>query len=218
MSRITQPKPTEDKEGSNRAPRLATTGLREFLRRIEENGLALRQKAGVGPEERLYPRSLATEFKLHFMELSDMEGLAPADRAHIESSDPKTWSGSGLSLGDDQWLIILHPCQTPERATVTTMEEIAHVYYGHKPSRLITDTAGVTHREYDPEIEDEAYWTASAALLPSKAVARRVYRGLTTEAIAAEFGVSTQLVEFRIKTLRLWSDHKAHHRGEEAHA
>ncbi len=214
MSRMTPPKHNEDKESSNRAPRIVTTGLREFLRRIEENGLALRQKAGIGPEERLYPRRLATEFKLHFMELNDMEALAPADRAHIESSDARKWSGSGLPLPNDEWLIILHPCQTPERATVTTMEEIAHVHYRHKPCRLVTDAAGVTHREYDPEIEDEAYWTASAALLPSKALARRVYKGVTTQAIAAEFGVSTQLVEFRIKTLGLWSDHKARHREE----
>lgn len=218
MGRTTQPKLNEDKESSNRAPRIPASGLRDFLRRIEENGLVLRQKAGIGAEERLYPRALATEFKLQFVEMDELTDLSPADRAYIESLDAKQWSGSSIRLPNDEWLVILHPCQTSERATVTTMEEIAHVYYGHKPSRLVTDATGVTHREYNSQIEDEAYWTASAALLPSKAVARRVYRGFTTEAIAAEFGVSIQLVEFRIKTLRLWSDHKARHSEEAVNA
>lgn len=60
-------------------------------------------------------------------------------------------------------------------------------------------------RIYDDAVEQEAYWTAAAALLPSKAVAMAVYRGETADDLAVRYSVSSELAEMRIKTLGLWS-------------
>ncbi len=102
---------------------------------------------------------------------------------------------------------LLHPSQTPERANVTIMEEVAHVHLGHQPSRLVATSSGMEKREYNETDEKEAYWTAAATLLPRHAVAQAVWRGQSVEDLAAAYGVSRECVEFRIKTLRLWTEH-----------
>lgn len=63
-------------------------------------------------------------------------------------------------------------------------------------------------REYDEETEKEAYWTAAAALLPKKVVAMAVYNEVPASQLAARYGTSRELVEMRIKLLKLWSHYK----------
>jgi Zn-dependent peptidase ImmA (M78 family) len=109
-----------------------------------------------------------------------------------------------VPLPGGQTLVILNPRQTAERAAVTAVEEFAHAHYGHAPSRLERLPSGLVCRDYDAQAEREAYWTAAATLLPSEVVARAVWRRVCAEELATTLGVSTQLVEFRIKVLRLW--------------
>jgi Zn-dependent peptidase ImmA (M78 family) len=93
------------------------------------------------------------------------------------------------------------------------MEEISHVFLGHKPSKLaIRDAQGrpAKTRDYDRAIEEEAYSTGAAALVPYTALKRMVRRGMTIREIADHFRVSPALVEFRIKISRLWEEYKTH--------
>jgi Zn-dependent peptidase ImmA (M78 family) len=85
------------------------------------------------------------------------------------------------------------------------MEEVAHAYYKHRPSQFLTSEDGTVRRVYDKKIEDEAYFTAAATLLSSKATSQAVWRGDCVEDIASMYDVSEDLVLFRVKTLRLWS-------------
>jgi hypothetical protein len=180
---------------------------RDFLRHIEKHAGILRQRAGVGPLDTLDPRGLTEQFGLVIKDMKKLSGVAPEDQEWLSSVDAKVWSGSGLPLPGDRLLVLLHPNQTRERATVTIMEEIAHAYFGHPPSRLLMQPNGAVKREYDPQAEKEAYWTAAATLLPAQAAARAVWRRQAGEALAQHFGVSIELVEFRIKVLGLWSDY-----------
>jgi hypothetical protein len=88
------------------------------------------------------------------------------------------------------------------------MEEVSHVFLGHKPSRLAIEnrnTEGKTiARDYNRDIEEEAYSTGAAALIPYTALKRFVYSGKTAAQIARHFNVSRALVEYRIKISRLW--------------
>lgn len=183
---------------------------REFLQFIEGHAAILRQRAKVGPSDRLDPRQLTQELGITVASLNDLVALTPEDRELLSGVDAKEWSGMGIPLSTDKLLVILHPNQTPERASVTIMEEVCHSYFGHKPSQLITQASGIVKRQYDEIAEREAYWTASATLLPSEVVAKAVWRGRSAEEIAIRFGASTQLVEMRIKTLLLWDEYEAH--------
>ena len=63
-------------------------------------------------------------------------------------------------------------------------------------------------RDYHAEIEEEAYGTGAAALVPYTALKRMVGEGRTAAEIAKHFNVSRALVEFRIKVCRLWDSYK----------
>ena len=92
------------------------------------------------------------------------------------------------------------------------MEEVCHVFFGHKPSRLAiknVDKNGETiARDYNEAIEEEAYSTGAAALVPYSALRRMVFEGRTINEIARHFNVSRALVEYRIKVSRLWDAYK----------
>jgi Zn-dependent peptidase ImmA (M78 family) len=92
------------------------------------------------------------------------------------------------------------------------MEEICHVFLGHKPSRLAIkrrDKEGkIVARDYNHEIEEEAYSTGAAALVPYLGLKRYVEEGKSSAEIARHYGVSRALVEFRIKISRLWDTYK----------
>ncbi len=187
--------------------RQSAGNTRAFMEHVEHHAVELRRRAGVGPTDRLDPRTLTTELRIHIVTLDDIRDLSAEDRAHLAAVDARVWSGAGMSLPDGYTLVILHPNQTDERAAATIMEEVCHAYFGHKPSQLITLPGGIVKRAYHPEAEREAYWTAAAALLPAQVVAKAVWRGTARE-LVTEYRVSIELVEFRVKTLRLWQEYQ----------
>jgi hypothetical protein len=105
------------------------------------------------------------------------------------------------------------------------MEEVAHVFLGHKPNRLaiIGDDpkAGkraanknkerskqTLARDYNHDDEEAAYGVGAAALIPYAALRRLVKAGRRADQIARHFRVSRQLVEYRIKVTHLWQEYK----------
>ncbi|MGQ0540334.1 MAG: ImmA/IrrE family metallo-endopeptidase, partial [Blastocatellia bacterium] len=91
-------------------------------------------------------------------------------------------------------------------------EEICHVFLGHKPSRLAIEKRDkdgrIIARDYNHEIEEEAYATGAAALVPYRSLRDFVESGKTSAQIARHFNVSRALVEYRIKVSRLWDSYK----------
>jgi Zn-dependent peptidase ImmA (M78 family) len=88
------------------------------------------------------------------------------------------------------------------------MEEICHVFLGHKPSRLAikkrNKNGELIARDYNAIVEEQAYSIGAAALVPYSALKRFVEEGKTSREIAEHFNVSYQLVEYRIKVSRIW--------------
>ena len=123
------------------------------------------------------------------------------------------WSGGACShaLRDGRKLIVLNPTHGENRQNATLMEEICHVFLGHKPSRLAIENVNKygqpIAREYQAEVEEEAYSVGAAALVPYSALRRMVNQGKTAQEIARHFNVSRELVEYRIKVSRLWEDY-----------
>lgn len=181
--------------------------LRQYLHTIESHASALRRELGIHPLLPFDPRSVAEKYGVKFVQLDELAALLPEDRLHLVKVDAKVWSGAGLPLPDKTMLLILHPEQTIERETITIMEEIAHAYFKHEPTKLSTIAGGMTKREYHPDTEKQAYWTAASTLLPSKIVAKSVWQRQPAEDLAKAYGVSTELVIFRIKILGLWSEY-----------
>ena len=177
--------------------------------------MGIREFAGLRRDtEPLDPFSLARFAKLLVVELKEIEGLSEETREHLLGAGADAWSGgaSARNLPNGWRLVILNPTHGPSRTNATLMEEVSHVFLGHKPNRLAvmskTRNGQILYRDYNHAIEEAAYATGAAALVPYSALRRSVAAGRTAQQIARHFNVSTKLVEYRIKVSRLWTEYK----------
>jgi len=167
-------------------------------------------------DQRLDPFALARAGRLLVAQFDQIEGLLSEEtRSHLKGSGKDLWSGGAASqrLPNGEKLIILNPAHSRTRQHATLMEEVCHVFLGHKPSRLAIEQRNkegkVIARDYNQSIEEEAYATGAAALVPYTALKRMVADGRTAEQIARHFYVSRALVEYRMKISRLWDLYRA---------
>ena len=185
-------------------------------RHYELRARGLREFAGLRrDDEPLDPFALARFAKLLVASYADIEPLLSEEtKAHLIGSGKDKWSGGAASqtLPDGRKLIILNPTHGKNRQNATLMEEVCHVFLGHKPSRLAIQNrdknGDLIARDYNEAIEEEAYSTGAAALVPYTALKRMVFEGRTVNEIARHFDVSRALIEYRIKVSRLWDAYK----------
>jgi hypothetical protein len=185
-------------------------------RNYEIKAIGLREFAGLRrDDERLNPFDLAKYANLLVASFEQIEPfLTEETKQHLLTDASDKWSGGACSqkLPDGRKLIILNPTHGANRQNATLMEEISHVFLGHKPSRLevknYNKEGKVIARDYHAEIEEEAYSVGAAALVPYSALRRFVLRGKSSREIARHFNVSRELVEYRMKVSRLWDEYK----------
>ncbi len=184
-------------------------------RHHEIRAQGLREFAGLRSDtQRLDPFKLAAYAKLLVISFDQVEALSDEAREHLLGAGKDLWSGGAASqkLPDGRKLIILNPTHGKNRHNATLMEEISHVFLGHKPSRLAIKSKNkegkAIARDYNAEVEEEAYATGAAALVPYRGLKKMILSGKTSAEIARHYGVSRALVEYRIKISRLWDDYK----------
>lgn len=192
----------------------------EKWRRYELSGLGLRDFARVGTDARLDPFALARFASLLVVDFDQIQGLSPQLREHLLGPAAGEWSGGACSraLPDGRKIIILNPTHGPQRKHATLMEEICHVFLGHTPNRLAIVGTGkggrAIARDYKKDDEEAAYGTGAAALVPFGPLRRFVLVGKSGSEIARHFGVSRELVAYRLKVTHLWSLYKSAHPDE----
>lgn len=185
-------------------------------RRYEARAQGLRQFAGLKKDtDRLDPFELAAHANLLVAPFEQIAALSDTAREHLLGDGKDAWSGGAASipLPDGRTLIILNPTHNKNRHAATLMEEVSHVFLGHKANELaVKDADGKTTkaRDYNHAIEEEAYSTGAAALVPYSGLKELILEGRTVREIARHFGVSSALVEFRIKISRLWVEYEKH--------
>lgn len=185
-------------------------------RHFEIRAIGLRDFAGLTrDDDKLNPFELARYAKLLVASFEQIEPFLSEDtKKHLLGEGKDAWSGGACSqtLPDGKKLIILNPTHGENRQNATLMEEICHVFMGHKPSRLQVENRNkegkIIARDYNHDIEEEAYSIGAAALVPYSALKRFVEQGKTSREIARHFNVSRELVEYRIKVSRLWETYK----------
>lgn len=190
----------------------------EKRKQYELRALGLRDFAGAGLNQPLDPFALASFAKLMVVDFERIAELSPESRAHLIGAAADEWSGGACStpLPNGWRIVILNPAHGIHRRRATLMEEVSHVFLGHRPNRLgvpiqlAGDPAGgtVVSREYNHADEEAAYAVGAAALVPYAALRRMVGAGASAVAIGRHFGVSRQLAEYRIKVTHLWSEYR----------
>jgi hypothetical protein len=192
-------------------------------RQYELRALGLREFAGVREAEPLDPFALAHFAKLMVIGFDQIKGLSPEAREHLLGTGRDAWSGGTCSrpLPNGWRVVILNPKHGAQRNNATLMEEVCHVFLGHKANRLhivAQNAQGQTvARDYNEADEEAAYAVGAAALVPFAALRRFVRAGKTSAVMAQHFNVSRELIEYRLKVSRLWPEYKKRHPDETRH-
>ncbi|MCS6875161.1 MAG: ImmA/IrrE family metallo-endopeptidase [Pyrinomonadaceae bacterium] len=176
-------------------------------RTYELKAMAIRDFAGLKEDDQpLNPFELARYARLVVVPFAEIEQfLSPQTREYLLNEGKNVWSGGvcSKSLPTGERLIILNPTHSRARQNATLMEEICHIFLGHKPSKIHANSKDDL-REYSFEVEEEAYSVGAAALVPFSSLKRMINKGLSSQQIANHFKVSRELVEYRIKVTGLW--------------
>jgi Zn-dependent peptidase ImmA (M78 family) len=92
-------------------------------------------------------------------------------------------------------MIVYNDAHSRGRQASDITHELAHALLQHPPAPAL-DHRGCRH--WDPELEEEADWLAGVLLITEDAALAIVRNGLSLEEAAAKYGVSTQMVQFRV--------------------
>jgi hypothetical protein len=109
--------------------------------------MGLREFAGVTEDQPLDPFALAGFARLLVIDFDSIEGLSPESREHLLGAAADEWSGGACSrpLPNGWRLVILNPVHGAQRNRATLMEEVAHVFLGHKANRLAAIVDPISH-------------------------------------------------------------------------
>jgi Zn-dependent peptidase ImmA (M78 family) len=177
----------------------------------ETNGLAIRTAFGKAIHLPLEPFEIAgrtPDVKLLTRdEFEQVIGSSCADK--LFTTHRKNWSGFVVPV-DGLSLIVLNSTHAPSRQHATLTEELFHIRLRHKPCKLaLCPITGLMKREYTSAVEEQAYHSAAAALVPYYTLREMIRSGATIESIAEFFHVSVPLVQMRMKVTRLLRKAKA---------
>ncbi|MCM3873860.1 MAG: ImmA/IrrE family metallo-endopeptidase [Pyrinomonadaceae bacterium] len=177
--------------------------------------MGLRDFARLRHDAPLNPFDLARFANLFVVDIARIRDLSTQSRELLLGSASEEWSGGACSRPspDGRRIVVLNPNHGATRTNATLMEEICHVFLGHKPNRLavIADEGrGQTlARDYRKLDEEAAYAIGAAALVPFAALRRAVLDGKPAADVARHFRVSRDLIEYRLKVTRLWKTYKS---------
>lgn len=129
--------------------------------------------------------------------------------AYLEGTGADSWSAMSVPLDEDNssWAILRNTKHLIQRQRVTYLEECWHILLDHKLTK-IAKIGNAYGRTYESNEEHDAFFLAAASLLPASAVKNFVKTKEQIDAFAEHFGVSLELVEYRIKRLGLWREYK----------
>jgi transcriptional regulator with XRE-family HTH domain len=174
---------------------------------LERTADQFRKDLGLSDNDALDPFRLQID-GVQVIGLMKTDCIDAATISRLSTGSCDEWSAMSVPLDERQneWAVLLNDCHTVERQRVTLLEEIWHILLGHKLVK-IAKVADAYGRTYDAAEEHDAYYLASATLLPRKAILKAVEKRESSDVIGARFGTSPELVEYRIKRLGVWRDY-----------
>jgi hypothetical protein len=188
-------------------------------RQYEVRALGLRDFAGLRrDDDPLDPFELAYFAKLMVINFDEIAGLSEETREHLLGAGMNDWSGgtSSRPLPNGWRLVILNPKHGKARNNATLMEEVCHVFLGHKANRLSIVAQNKQGKTVARDYNEAAYAVGAAALVPYAGLRKLLKRNLTSIEMARHFGVSRELIEYRLKVCRLWAEYRERHPEEDA--
>ncbi len=168
---------------------------RGFKTEANEIALEVRSELGLRPIDRLDAWALARHLDIPVHPLSALRQQAPAALRHFSEVHPAVFSAVTVFNGATNRAIYHNDAHSPVRQASNLAHELAHGLLLHPPTPALDDRGC---REWDRDIEDEATWLGGALLITEQAALSIVRRGLSMSQAAAIYGVSEQMVGYRL--------------------
>lgn len=150
-------------------------------------------------DEPLDPERLAQHLGVAVWRPKDVPDLPCRSLSQLVQKDSDSWSAVQLQIGTSRLIIVnsAHP-STRQRSSIA--HELAHLILLHAPSRIdVSEKGYLVLSSFEGEEEDEADWLSGALLVPREGLLKMFRIRQDHGALAEHFGVSLQLLEWRLR-------------------
>ena len=165
--------------------------------KAEANGLArsLRSELGLLFAAPLNPWKLAEYLEIPVLTLSELREIAPIGVNYFSTQGANEFSA--VTVFDGPRRVIVHnDSHSLGRQASNIAHELAHGILLHSPYQAFDENG---KRYWDREMEEEANWLGGALLISDEAAVNIAKRDLSILEAAQHYGVSKQMVDFRLK-------------------
>ncbi|MYF29878.1 MAG: ImmA/IrrE family metallo-endopeptidase [Gammaproteobacteria bacterium] len=171
-------------------------GFKSLCERIAESK---RRELGLELTQPLDPHALAAHLDVMVWKPEDVPGLKADSLSQLVQRDSDSWSAVTLRVEQAQ-LTIVNSAHSPTRQTSSIAHELAHLLLEHEPDRIdLSEDGHLLLSSFERDQEDEATWLAGALLVPREGLRRAFYRSKNEQLLASQFGVSVQLLQWRLR-------------------
>jgi Zn-dependent peptidase ImmA (M78 family) len=167
---------------------------RGFKTEVNEIAREIRRELGLRDADRLDPWKLAAHLAIPVVPLSSLRAEAPRAARLFRTVERDTFSAVTVFAGTER-MIVYNDSHSRGRQASDIAHELAHALLQH-PAAPVFDAHGC--RNWDAALEDEANWLAAALLISEEAALAIALNGTSTEAAAVHYGVSKQMLQFRL--------------------
>jgi IrrE N-terminal-like domain len=166
---------------------------RGFMAEATALACQVRAELEIGMFAPLDPRALAGSLEVPVWTLSGMLEQSP-DVGYLLTAEPDVFSAVTVFAGPRR-TIVHNDAHAPARQNSNLAHELSHALLHHPPTPAMDD---IGNRIWNQDIEDEAAYLAGCLLMTPEAALATARGQWTVAEAAARFGISEQMVNFRI--------------------
>jgi Zn-dependent peptidase ImmA (M78 family) len=167
---------------------------RGFKSEANATAREVREELGLAALDPLDPWVLAEYLDVPVIPLSDFGDDAAFAVRHLQEVEVEVFSAVTVFAGAHR-SIVHNDAHSPGRQVSNVTHELGHALLLHDPTPAL-DHRGC--RLWNQNIEDEAQWLAGALLVTEDAALWVVRAGISVSAAATRFGVSTEMINYRL--------------------
>lgn len=171
---------------------------RGFKAHANAIALDVREELGVESHAPLCPWGLAAHLEIPITTLQALANANPRLAGHVNylaRRQPRVFSAITLFDGNKRF-IIHNDGHAPTRQRSNLAHELAHALLLHPPHPPFCSRG---QRIYNRALEAQAAWLGPVLLISNEAAQWAVANGMTEDAAARHFGVSRDLLIFRLR-------------------
>jgi Zn-dependent peptidase ImmA (M78 family) len=182
---------------------------RGFKSQCERRAVELRRQLCLADFAPLPALALAKVYAIDVWPLERVVDATDAGAVDLGEVGGDDWLVFTLRQGNRD-LVVVNTTQSPLQQNSIVTHEIAHIILGHELSSMAgADADTLSVGSYDQTQEDEAAWFGGTLLLPRPALAWMHRHRLSAATACAHFGITPELLHWRLQALGVETKTKA---------